>query len=91
MHAIERSFFYLPLEHAEDLDTQNLSVKAYAQLVQDVPEQYQKRFETNLSYAKSHLFVIEKFGRFPELNEMLARESTPEEVEFLASGKYAFL
>ena len=90
-HSIERSFFYLPLEHAEDIDKQELSIKAYTQLVQDVPEEYRKPFEVTLSFAKSHHFVIDKFGRFPELNEMLERESTPEELAFITSGKYSFL
>ncbi len=90
-HAIERSFFYLPLEHAEDIEKQNLSIKAYTQLLQDVPEQYQKYFISMLSFAKSHHFVIEKFGRFPELNEILQRESTAEEQAFIASGRYSFL
>jgi uncharacterized protein (DUF924 family) len=91
MHAIERSFYYLPLEHAEDIEKQNLSLKAYTQLVQDVPEQYRKAFEVTLSFAKSHHYVIEKFGRFAELNEILGRESTAEELAFIASGKYSFL
>jgi len=90
-HAIERSFFYLPLEHAEDVEKQNLSVRAYEQLVQDVPEEYRKSFEVTLSFAKSHHYVIEKFGRFPELNEILGRESTAEEQAFIDSGKYSFL
>jgi len=90
-HAVERSFFYLPLQHAEDIDKQNLSVRAYTQLVKDVPAQYRKPFEVTLSFAKSHHYVIEKFGRFPELNEILDRESTAEELEFIASGKYSFL
>jgi uncharacterized protein (DUF924 family) len=38
-----------------------------------------------------HHYVIEQFGRFPELNEMLGRESTEEELAFLAEGKYSFL
>ncbi len=90
-HAVERSFFYLPLEHAEDIEKQNLSVRAYTQLVQDVPVEYRKPFEMNLDYAKKHHFVIEKFGRFPELNEILERESTVEELEFIAGGEYSFL
>jgi len=87
-HAIERSFYYLPLEHAEDIDKQDLSVKAYEQLV---PEEYRKRYEVTLSFAKSHCYVIEKFDRFPELNEMPGRESTDEELVSLASGKCSFL
>ena len=91
MHAVERSFFYLPLEHAENIEKQDLCVKAYAQLVQDVPAQYQKPFEVNLEFAKRHHFVIEKFGRFPELNDILDRDSTTEELAFIASDEYAFL
>jgi uncharacterized protein (DUF924 family) len=56
-----------------------------------VPEEYRKSFEVTLSFAKSHHYVIEKFGRFPELNAMLDRESTEQELAFLASGKYSFL
>ena len=91
MHSIERSFFYLPLEHAEDIEKQDLSVKAYTRLVEDVPEQFRKPFEMTLDFARRHHFVIEKFGRFPELNEMLGRESTAEELAFIASGEYSFL
>jgi len=90
-HAVERSFYYLPLEHAEDIEKQKLSVRAYTQLVQDVPEVYQKPYEMSLDYAEKHHFVIEKFGRFPELNEILERESTVEELAFIASGEYSFL
>lgn len=90
-HAIERSFYYLPLEHAEDIEKQNLCVKAYAQLVNDVPEEYRKPFQMNLQYAEEHRYVIEKFGRFPELNEILGRKSSDEELAFIASGEHSFL
>lgn len=91
MHPIERCFFYLPLEHAEDLEKQNLSVRAFTQLVEDVPEQYREKYRSNLSFAQAHHYVIEKFGRFPELNAILGRKDTVEEIEFLATGKYSFL
>jgi len=91
VHSVERVFFYLPLEHAENIEKQNLSVKAYTRLVEDVPDEYQKSFKLNLDFAKQHHFVIEKFGRFPELNEILGRESRAEEVEFMRSGEYSFL
>ena len=91
LHPVERSFFYLPLEHAEDLALQNLAVEAFGQLVQDVPQQYRKPLEASLEWAEKHRYVIERFGRFPELNEILGRESTQEEVEFMKSGEYSFL
>ena len=48
-------------------------------------------FEGSLEWAEKHRYVIERFGRFPELNEILGRESTQEEVEFMKSGEYSFL
>ena len=91
MHPVERGFFYMPLEHAEDADTQALAVRAFEQLVRDVPEAYRQYYARLLSFARAHQYVIERFGRFPELNAILGRESTPEEEAFLASGKYRFL
>lgn len=33
----------------------------------------------NIKFAKDHMKVIEKFGRFPTRNKALGRVSTPEE------------
>ena len=88
---IQRKFFYMPLMHAEDLETQDLSVSMFASLLDEVPEDLKDAYAKSLSFADSHRFVIEKFGRFPELNEMLARKSSKQELDFLATGKYRFL
>jgi uncharacterized protein (DUF924 family) len=90
-HAVERSFYYLPLEHAESIELQVLSLRAYTRLVENVPDEFKKTFEMNLEFARRHHYVIEKFGRFPELNEILGRESTAEEQAFIDSGEYSFL
>lgn len=34
-------------------------------------------------FAIKHQVFIERFGRFPHRNELLGRESTPEEIEFM--------
>lgn len=75
-----RAFVYMPLMHAEDIDDQNLCV-----------EMMDKRIDasSSLHHAKAHRELIERFGRFPHRNEILGRESTDEEVQFLASGGYA--
>lgn len=91
LHCVERSFFYLPLEHSENIEHQNLSVKAYERLAEDVIPEYRKPFEMNLEFAKRHCFVIEMFGRFPELNELLQRESSEEELAFMQLPEYSFL
>lgn len=88
---VERQFFYMPLMHAENLDMQNLSVKMFARLRDEVPDELKELYSRTLSFAESHHFVISKFGRFPELNKILGRESTDAEMEFLSTGKYQFL
>ena len=91
LHPAERSFFYMPLQHAEDIERQALSLQAYQQLALDVPEPYRAPFEDAHEWARKHHYVIERFGRFPELNEILGRESSEEEVEFVRDGRYSFL
>jgi uncharacterized protein (DUF924 family) len=91
LHPVERCFFYLPLEHAEDASRQHYSVQAFEQLLADVPAPHKDMFDSMLDYARRHQRVIERFGRFPELNEILGRESTAQENDFINDGKYAFL
>lgn len=91
LHRVERSFFYLPLEHAEDIEKQKLCIDAFMGLLDDTPEANRKPFEMSLEYAKRHHYVIERFGRFPESNNILNRENTHEEMQFLESGEFSFL
>ena len=37
--------------------------------------------------SKGHFAVCERFGRFPKRNKALGRESTPEEIEYMASAE----
>lgn len=88
---VERAFFYLPLEHAEDLQLQNLSVAYYRQLLADSPPSIQPQMQAFLQYAILHQQQIARFGRFPYRNAILGRESTPEEVVFLTQwGRPSF-
>ena len=80
---IERVFLYLPLEHAESVSVQDLSVSLYEQLVADAAESEHTPFDNFLDYARQHRDVVARFGRFPHRNDILGRPSTPEEIEFL--------
>ena len=82
---IERSFVYLPFEHAEGLEMQNEGVRLYTRLVAIAPEQ-----ASGLDYAERHRAIIERFGRFPHRNRILGRQSTPEEIEFLKTSGSGF-
>lgn len=74
---LERWFAYMPFEHAESIEAQRESVRLFEQLSRE-------GLDDPLKWARRHLDVIELFGRFPHRNGILGRESTPEEIEFLA-------
>lgn len=75
---VERFFLYLPFEHSENLTHQRRCVKHFEQLVEKAPE-----LEHGLNYARRHRDVIARFGRFPHRNEILSRQSTAAELDFL--------
>lgn len=79
----ERLFFYMPLEHAENLAAQQQCIRLLETLKADVPSAYRAMIESNLSFAKAHAAVIEQFGRFVHRNAVLGRESTAQELEYL--------
>jgi uncharacterized protein (DUF924 family) len=75
---LQRSFAYMPFEHAEDAFMQERAVALFTALAAEHPG-----FDESLDYAHRHRGVIARFGRFPHRNEILGRASTPEEIEFL--------
>jgi uncharacterized protein (DUF924 family) len=81
---IQRQFIYLPFEHSENLTDQHQCIKLFSTL-QDYPECI-----SGVDYAHRHFQVIERFGRFPHRNEILGRETTPEEAEFLQQPGSSF-
>jgi len=83
LRPIERLFLYLPFEHSEDLADQDRSVELYKELLSSVETAYRETFTSFVDYANRHQDVISRFGRFPHRNQILGRESTPEEKAFL--------
>lgn len=80
---IERVFVYLPLEHAESIGMQDLSVALYDKLAHEAAADERQLFDSFLDYARKHRDVVARFGRFPHRNELLGRPCTSEEIEFL--------
>lgn len=73
-----RAFCYLPFEHSEDAADQQRSVALNAALDANT-----------YRWAKEHARIIERFGRFPHRNDVLARLTTPDERSFLEEGGFA--
>jgi uncharacterized protein (DUF924 family) len=74
-----RLFFYMPFHHSEDLADQRRSVALFDALPRNPDRRASLR-----RYGRPYVEVIERFGRFPHRNDILGRESTPEEIAFLA-------
>ena len=83
---IERVFFYMPLVHAEDENLQEQSIRLYQELVSLSMTETTQIYQLFLAYAYAHFRVIKEFGRFPQRNAVLGRESTAAEMEFMKSA-----
>lgn len=78
-HPIERIFIYLPFEHSEQIDDQNRSVDLFSHLSM-------LKEHTMLSHhAEEHRNLIRRFRRFPSRNAILGRDSTADELTYLAA------
>ena len=90
LDAVERLFFYMPLQHAESREVQDESVAAYRRLLSESTPELHPAFAAGLRSAENHRGIIEKFGRFPYRNRVLGRTSTPQELEWLRKGGESF-
>jgi len=73
----QRLFLYMPFQHSEDRAVQARSIELFAQL----------GLADNLDYAHRHKNIVDRFGRFPHRNAVLGRESTSEELQFVATHR----
>jgi uncharacterized protein (DUF924 family) len=90
LRAVEAAFLYLPLEHAESLDDQRRCVELFERLCERAPAAAREAFDGFADYARRHLAVIERFGRFPHRNDVLGRETRSQEACWLAEGGDTF-
>ena len=77
-----RQFFYMPLVHSECLVDQDRAVRL---ILTRMP----KIGTDNLLHAKAHREVIRRFGRFPNRNQVVGRETPLAEAKFLKDGGYS--
>ncbi len=76
----QKAFLYMPLMHSENPANQDLCVALFTKLGK----------EDKLKFAIRHQEIIDRFGRFPHRNQILDRETTPEEQEFLTQPGSSF-
>ena len=76
----EQVFLYMPLMHSENKQDKNKCVALFTEL----------GIKDNLKFAIKHQQIIDRFDRFPHRNQILGRESTSEEKEFLTQPGSSF-
>jgi uncharacterized protein (DUF924 family) len=80
LEPVQKSFLYMPFMHSESLAMHEIATNLY-----QAPG-----LEGNLDFELKHKVIIDRFGRYPHRNEILGRESTPEEIEFLKESGSSF-
>ena len=80
MDSDQKLFLYIPHMHSESLAVHDVAMKLFDQ----------PGLEKNLAYEKQHRDIIVKFGRYPHRNDILNRQSTDEEKEFLLQPGSSF-
>jgi len=76
----KRRFFYMPFMHSESLLVHKTAIRLFNE----------PGMEDNFDYEIKHKKIIERFGRYPHRNEILGRDSTAEEIEFLSQPGSSF-
>jgi len=81
MKDIECAFLYMPFMHSENATDHIYALELFGS---------RPGLEANLHFEMKHKDIIDRFGRYPHRNEILGRESTPEEKEFLKEPGSSF-
>lgn len=71
------SFLYMPFMHSESAVVHEVALKLFEQA-------------GSMEFELKHKVIIDRFGRYPHRNEVLGRESTAEEIEFMEGPDSSF-
>ncbi len=87
---IQRAFFYMPFQHAENRAAQDESVALYEQLRRTASGRLHDVLSGFERSALEHREIIRRFGRFPHRNKILKRPSSVDEKAFLEEQNQNF-
>ena len=84
LSVVGRIFLYHPFHHSELLSDQEFACEMMKEMVEKSPPAWLDLLKGTQSFFESHCETIRRFSRFPHRNSLLNRESTPDELEYLA-------
>lgn len=90
LSVVERPFLLMPFQHAEDIATQRESVALFERVRREAAAEWAAFAQNHLQFARAHLEIVERFGRFPHRNAVLGRTPTLAEREYLAFNPESF-
>lgn len=90
LRSMQVYFLWMPLMHSEALADQLECIERFEALAKNCEPGAVGAVKAGLDYAIKHKDIVERFGRFPHRNEILGRESTPEEQAFLQTPGSSF-
>lgn len=76
----QRQFLYMPYMHSESAVIHQIAERLFSE----------PQVSNNTDFELAHKKIIDKFGRYPHRNDILGRESTAEEIEFLQQPNSSF-
>ena len=77
---VQRAFLYMPFMHSESQLIHIEAVKLFKSV----------GIQNNLDFEYQHKAIIDRFGRYPHRNQILGRQSTEDEIEFLKKPNSGF-
>ncbi|CEP01762.1 Bacterial protein of unknown function (DUF924) [Plasmodiophora brassicae] len=88
LHPIEQNFLMLPLVHSENIDDHRIARDGYERAIDQARNEKCYPFIIDnlvgcIEFLEEHTRLLERFGRYPHRNDVLGRESTIEECDYL--------
>lgn len=76
----QKAFLYLPFMHSESIEAHETALTLFKAA----------GLESNYEFELKHKAIIDRFGRYPHRNDILGRQSSKEESEFLQEPGSSF-
>lgn len=90
LHPVGRIWLYHPFHHAETIEDQERGGALLQQVRESAPNEWHRYIDRSIWGWGRHRDIVARFGRFPHRNAVLGRESTEEEIAFLADNGQSF-
>jgi uncharacterized protein (DUF924 family) len=82
----EKTFCVMPLHNSEDIALHERSLPLVEAMIPAAPAELRPLYERSLQRARGQREVVAQYGRHPQRNAELGRDSTPAELDYLTQN-----